>query len=258
MICRQERHLIIQARLRSMEISHLYELGTLESTYWWHVAKRQLITEMLKTHVPPPSLLVEGGIGAGGNLQRWQSIGYTVQGLDCLDESIAFAKEQGIENVAVHDLHQPWPVQQNSAGAVVLLDVLEHLADPVIALQYAARSLSPSGKIFFTVPAYPWLFSDWDRRLGHFRRYTRAMMQEQVKQAGLKLETLRHWNAFTLPAAIVLRIVRRLRPSSRGTEFPRVSRWINHALLGAASIERRVGSMFGMPCGLSLVGVITK
>ena len=241
-----------------MEISHLYELGTLESSYWWHVAKRQMITSMLKSQVPPPNLLVEGGIGAAGNLRRWQSIGYTVQGLDCLDESIAFAREQGIENVSVHDLHQPWPVQENSAGAVVLLDVLEHLADPVIALGHAARSLTPNGKIFFTVPAYPWLFSDWDKRLGHFRRYTRSMMQDQVKQAGLKLETLRHWNAFTLPAAIVLRIIRRLRPSSRGTEFPRVSRLMNHALLGAAALERKVGPVIGMPCGLSLVGVITR
>jgi 2-polyprenyl-3-methyl-5-hydroxy-6-metoxy-1,4-benzoquinol methylase len=241
-----------------MEISHLYELGTLESSYWWHVAKRQLVTSMLQEHVPPPNLLVEGGIGAAGNLRSWQSIGYQVQGLDCLDESIAFAKEQGIENVRVHDLHQPWPVQENSAGAVVLLDVLEHLAEPVIALEHAARSLTPKGKIFFTVPAYPWLFSDWDKRLGHFRRYTQSMMRDQVKQAGLKLEFMRHWNAFTLPAAIALRVMRRFRPSSRGTEFPRVSRLMNNALLGAAAIERKVGPMIGMPCGLSLVGVISK
>lgn len=241
-----------------MEIAHLYELGTLESSYWWHVAKRQLITQLLQEQVPPPNLLVEGGIGAAGNLQSWQSLGYSVHGLDCLDESIAFAKQRGIDNVSVHDLHEPWPVRENSAGAVVLLDVLEHLADPVIALQHAARSLASGGKIFFTVPAYPWLFSDWDRRLGHFRRYTQTMMREQVQQAGLKLETLRHWNAFSLPAAIVLRILRRLRPSSRGTEFPRVSPWMNQALLSAAAFERRLGPVLGMPCGLSLFGVISK
>ena len=245
-------------RDRSVEISHLHELGKLESFYWWHVAKRKLVTSMLTQSVPPPSLLIEGGIGAAGNLRRWQAMGYQVQGLDCLNESIDYAREQGIANVSVHDLHQPWPVAPNSAGAVVLLDVLEHLANPVVALEHAARSLTPQGKIFFTVPAYPWLFSDWDQRLGHYRRYTKAMIREQVTQAGLKLEMLRHWNAFTLPAAIVLRLVRRMWPSSRGTEFPQVSHWMNHSLLGAAAVERNVSPILGLPFGLSLVGVITK
>jgi 2-polyprenyl-3-methyl-5-hydroxy-6-metoxy-1,4-benzoquinol methylase len=241
-----------------MEISHLHQLGKLESSYWWHVAKRQLATSLLTCAVPPPSHLVEGGIGAAGNLSRWKSMGYSVQGLDCLNESIQYARQQGIDNVCVHDLHEPWPVKENTAGAVVLLDVLEHLVNPVLALEHAARSLAPAGKIIFTVPAYPWLFSDWDQRLGHYRLYTKQMMQEQVQQAGLKLEILRYWNAFSLPAAIVLRMVRKIWPSRGGTEFPNVSDWMNNALIRAAAVEQQWSPRFGLPCGLSLVGVISR
>lgn len=241
-----------------MEISHLHELGKLEGNYWWHVAKRQLATLLLTQYVPPPNLLIEGGIGAAGNLSQWQTMGYSVQGLDCLHESIQYARQRGIENVCVHDLHEPWPIRENSAGAVVLLDVLEHLANPVVALQHAARSLTSSGKIIFTVPAYPWLFSDWDKRLGHYRRYTKAMIREQIAQAGLSLEMLRYWNAFSLPAAIVLRVMRKIWPAKNGTEFPLVSPWMNRSLIQAASIEQKCSSRFAPPCGLSLVGVISK
>lgn len=241
-----------------MEISHLHELGKLESSYWWHVAKRHIATTLLTQAAPPPSHLVEGGIGAAGNLSRWRAMGYSVQGLDCLDESIRYAREQGIDDVCVHDLHEPWPVRANSAGAVVMLDVLEHLAHPVTALENAARTLSANGKIIFTVPAYPWLFSDWDQRLGHYRRYTKPMIREQVQQAGLKLEMLRYWNAFSLPAAIVLRLVRKIWPASSGTEFPQVSEWMNGTLIRAAKLEQQFSNRFSIPCGLSLVGVITR
>ena len=48
-----------------MDPSHLQELVELEDNYWWHVAKRQLVTRLLLKHCPPPGRLVEGGIGSG-------------------------------------------------------------------------------------------------------------------------------------------------------------------------------------------------
>lgn len=241
-----------------MEASHLDQLIELENSYWWHVAKRQIATDLLRRYVPRPSRIVEGGIGAGGNLLAWQAQGYHVTGLDVMPESIAHARQLGLQDVHAHDLHLPWPVEKHAAGAVVMLDVLEHLADPVQALRHAADSLSEAGKIIFTVPAYPFLFSDWDQRLGHYRRYTRSMMRDQVQQAGLKLQTLRHWNSFTLPAALLLRSLRKWRPSAQGTEFPKVSKWLNSALIRSAAIENRLAAWCGVPCGLSLVGVISR
>lgn len=147
---------------------------------------------------------------------------------------------------------------KDSFGGVVLLDVLEHVADPVKVLKEAAKTLQGTGKIIFTVPAYPFLFSDWDERLGHYRRYTPAMMRDQVAAAGLKVEKLRYWNSFTFPAAIFIRTMRRFFPSRKGTEFPRVGKLTNKALITAAQIETQVSNRLGVPFGLSLVGVISK
>ena len=41
-----------------MDPSHLKELVTLEDSYWWHVAKRQLVTRLLEQYCPPPGRLV--------------------------------------------------------------------------------------------------------------------------------------------------------------------------------------------------------
>ena len=45
-----------------MDPSHLQELVTLEDSYWWHVAKRQLVISLLEKYCPAPGRLVEGGI----------------------------------------------------------------------------------------------------------------------------------------------------------------------------------------------------
>src|SRR3954464_12126816 len=50
-----------------MDPKHLEELIAVERGYWWHVAKRELVLEVLGRHFPPPARLVEGGIGGGAH-----------------------------------------------------------------------------------------------------------------------------------------------------------------------------------------------
>jgi hypothetical protein len=67
-----------------------------------------------------------------------------------------------------------------------------------------------------------------------------------------------HWNAFSLPPAIALRTLDRVTKRDRPAEFPRVSRFTNALLQGAAAAERGWLARLGVPFGLSLVGVFRK
>ncbi len=241
-----------------MEANHLDELIELEDSYWWHVAKRRLVIDLLQTHIPPPGILVEGGVGSARNLVEFQRLGYDVHGFDILPAAIEHAKSRGLQRVAQHDLSEPWPLPRESVRVAVLLDVLEHLVDPVHVLQHVASVLQPRGGIIVTVPAYPWLYSDWDKSLGHFRRYTAASLRQHATEAGLTVEWLSHWNSFTLPAAIAVRGYQRCVPRKRKSDFPRVSPLMNRMLFTLASCERRWLRKCRAPFGLSLVGVLRK
>ena len=94
-----------------MDPSHLQELVALEDNYWWHVAKRQLVTRLMRRYCPAPGRLVEGGIGSGRNLVEFSEMGYDVTGFDLMPESVRHVRNRGIEDVRVHDLGQPWPVE---------------------------------------------------------------------------------------------------------------------------------------------------
>ncbi len=241
-----------------MDPGHLDELIELEDNYWWHVAKRELVTKIVTSEFPAPARLVEGGIGSARNLVEFQKLGYDVCGFDLMSESVDHARSRGLNNVEVQDLGLPWPLEPDSIDVVLMLDVLEHMEDPVVVLQHAKKTLKTGGGIVFTVPCYPWLYSDWDKSLGHYRRYTKLEMREHAQRAGLTVDFMSHWNGFSLPAALAVRGYEKVFPRDRKPEFPRVSRAMNRTLLTMAKIERGWMRAISMPVGLSLVGVMRK
>lgn len=62
----------------------------------------------------------------------------------------------------------------DKADLVVLMDVLEHVAQPDKLLEEILKhpSVGPETRFFITVPAFQCLFTVHDEQLGHYKRYT--------------------------------------------------------------------------------------
>lgn len=54
---------------------------------------------------------------------------------------------------------------------ILYVDVLEHIQDDSEELQRSAKMVREGGAIIVLAPAYDWLFSPFDKAVGHFRRY---------------------------------------------------------------------------------------
>ena len=64
---------------------------------------------------------------------------------------------------------------------VLVLDVLEHIEDPVAFVDGELRPLAaPGTAVLVAVPAHPTLFGDHDRALGHCRRYRPSELLDQI------------------------------------------------------------------------------
>lgn len=59
---------------------------------------------------------------------------------------------------------------------LLYIDVLEHIEQDAEQLRAAVRHLAPGGSLIVLSPALPWLFSPFDKSVGHFRRYTRRSL----------------------------------------------------------------------------------
>jgi SAM-dependent methyltransferase len=59
-------------------------------------------------------------------------------------------------------------------SAILYIDVLEHIENDREELRKAAERVQPGGRVIVLVPAHQWLYTPFDRAIGHFRRYTLA------------------------------------------------------------------------------------
>jgi SAM-dependent methyltransferase len=77
---------------------------------------------------------------------------------------------------------------------VVGLNVIEHLADDVVALQNVRHALIQGGRAIVLVPASPRLFGTLDEVLGHQRRYSRDQLTSLAERAGFTVEAVLPFN----------------------------------------------------------------
>ena len=71
--------------------------------------------------------------------------------------------------------------------SVIYVNVLEHIEDDRTELRYAHAGLKEKGHLLLFVPALPWLFSDFDAEIGHFRRYLKGDLVDLVISAGFDI-----------------------------------------------------------------------
>lgn len=126
------------------------------------------------------------GCGTGNLLAALEGRGIKLKGIDTSRESLdmAMAKlKPGIvrlENKNVFDLNEKFDL-------VFLMDVLEHQEDDAALLKYLHDKVSrKNGYLILTVPAHRFLYSGFDRSVGHFRRYDRKTLTSLLEKNGFK------------------------------------------------------------------------
>jgi SAM-dependent methyltransferase len=98
---------------------------------------------------------------------------------------------------------------------ILYIDVLEHIEDDRAEIGRAAELLAPRGTLIVLSPAFQQLFSDFDRSVGHFRRYTRASLAE-VMPPSLRQVRLRYLDSVGFLASLSNRaLLRQALPTRR-------------------------------------------
>jgi SAM-dependent methyltransferase len=79
--------------------------------------------------------------------------------------------------------------------SVAYINVLEHIEDDRAEISHAYAALRPGGHLLIFVPALAWLYSDFDKQVGHFRRYERRALEALVKEAGFSIVRSSYFDA---------------------------------------------------------------
>jgi hypothetical protein len=61
---------------------------------------------------------------------------------------------------------------------ILYMDVLEHISEDRQELETAAKLLRKNGHLVVLSPAHQWLYSEFDRNIGHLRRYDKKTLRD--------------------------------------------------------------------------------
>jgi SAM-dependent methyltransferase len=71
--------------------------------------------------------------------------------------------------------------------SIIYINVMEHIPEDEAELSAVHQTLDKGGRVFIFVPALRWLYGDFDRRVGHCRRYTKPELEDKCRRAGFKI-----------------------------------------------------------------------
>jgi SAM-dependent methyltransferase len=134
--------------------------------------------------------------------------------------------------------------------SIVLVNVLEHMAEDQTFLEDAHAALMPGGTLLLLVPAMPRIFGSLDRAFGHYRRYTKIALANKLQVAGFDIIRLAYVNLLGIAGWFLTG-----RVLGRTTLKAGYVRWYDRWVIPWLS---RLEGRWEPPCGQSLIVIARK
>ena len=136
---------------------------------------------------------------------------------------------------------------EETAHAIVMHDVLEHIEDERAAVATLAKLLStaqtvPGARVVLSVPALEGLFGHHDVQLGHYRRYNKRSLR-RVLSSHFEIVKMRYFGMFFIPLVIWFSVWRK-------KDYPKGQAGVGSKLLSAVC---RLEEWVPFPIGTSLI-----
>lgn len=196
-------------------------LNQIESSnqFFWLKSRHFLVSKFIDKYGIKNVVDVGAGIGGLGDaLKKNKNVEYFFIEID--------EKSQKVLEEKFGTQHNLLNKTKNFDGSkcIAFLDVIEHVKNPD---EFINEQLSrfESAYIIITVPAYQFLWSNWDVMLGHFRRYTKKDLINLTKS--LKIHKIEANYIFPelLPASIMRKVI-----NSKKITFPNLPSYLNKFL----------------------------
>jgi SAM-dependent methyltransferase len=143
----------------------------------------------------PDAPIIEVGCGDGSFTRNLATFSSSVTAIDIsevqIEENAASMPEI---RFLQHDVAEPFPFADESFEVVWCSEVMEHLFNPLFAMQEMHRILNPGGKLLVTVPYHGVLKNmlitlfRWDEHFSpsnpHIRFYTKNTLEGMAREAG--------------------------------------------------------------------------
>jgi hypothetical protein len=236
----------------------------------WELARLDVVTDLagkaLKNIDASGGILLDMGCG-----DTWfvEQLSKRYPGIRCFAVDINFTDDALVElrEKNKHTKIQVFRTLEDAQPAingetvqmVLLLDVIEHIADDIAFLKWMLTFpvINKETQFVITVPAFQSLFSRHDVFLEHYRRYDNAMLEDHIQQAGLKTDKKGYFFLSLLlartTAVVVEKLTKNDKPTTGLVEWNK-GHFITSAIKNIMLADHYLGKAFSK-LGISLPGL---
>jgi hypothetical protein len=201
--------------------------------HWWQLTRNKLVVDTLSSISTINLSVLEVGCGRGITVMYLRDNGFECCGVD-LGKVRPLSSVERYINSGVSAVDLPSNERQKY-DTILLLDVIEHLPDPVLFLKTIEDAFVNLKNVIITVPARQELWSNYDEFYGHYRRYSDNMLYDLARSLGWELSYVSYFfHGVYLPAWILSKLKKK-----RKTRFTAPQKTVNwfHKLLSVIMIS---------------------
>lgn len=226
-----------------------------ERHWWWRSRERFVLGWIDQLHRRASlARILDVGCGDGLFFETLERFG-RVEGLE--PDCSLLSDGRWRERISVAPLDATFP-RQSAYDLLLLLDVLEHIADDRGALEAAWATLRPGGYLLLTVPALPWLWSRHDEANAHHRRYLAGDLRGRLELAGFQVEQLRYFFFWTVLPLLARRWLMPARGGQSDYDVPIPSPAVNRTLTALSRCDHGWATWLRWPIGSSLLAIARR
>lgn len=187
--------------------------------------------------------ILDFGAGIGQFAQPLREKGYQIYCLEPDSGQASRLREQGF--TVFTDLSQ----LTEKFDTIYSINVLEHIKNDKEILLQLTNHLSDDGQILLYVPAFSVLYSEFDRRIGHLRRYSKSTLKPLV--TNLKTLDFRYVDSIGFFAALFYKLT----ADQKGSLSPKAVHFYDRYLF---PLSRWLDKLFQSSFGKNLLYVGKK
>lgn len=184
----------------SVEFQNAYPDGI--NNHYWNKARNYIILGQLSSNDLKNKPVLEIGCGRGGVVAFLKNKGIDIFGIE-LAPCTPFKNAEN-DILTGKDALEMDEAFREKYKTILLLDVIEHIENPVAFIKSLLAAYKNIEQILFTVPARSEIWSNYDEYYGHFRRYNLEMSEQVMNEINFNIKDNRYFfHSLYIPAKLL-------------------------------------------------------
>jgi len=98
-------------------------------------------------------------------------------------------------------------LRNNSMDLIYSINVLEHIKDDEKIISLINKKLKKKGKFILFVPTFNFLYSKFDLKVGHFKRYKLNQLKDKIFKKNFSISKISYFDSIGFFLAIIFRYI---------------------------------------------------